>query len=256
MKDTDDARPGRLIVLDMMRAANRPAFETLSPAEARIAYAASRAILQPDPEDVAEARDMMVPGPLGDIPIRVYRPLGRAATEVLPVLVYYHGGGWLLGDLDSHDDVCRRFANLARCARGLGRLPHGAGAQVSRPRSTIASRRPPGCVAKRRRSASTRAGRGRRRQRRRQSRRRRWRSMARDGDLPPLAFQLLIYPATDMTMRHGVLADGREGVPLTSDHHEAGSSTITCATTPTRARLARLAAAARPTSPAPRRRWC
>ena len=47
--------------------------------------------------------------------IRLYRPAGTAASDVLPALVYYHGGGWLLGDLDSHDAICRRFANATRC---------------------------------------------------------------------------------------------------------------------------------------------
>ena len=48
--------------------------------------------------------------------MRLYRPLGASEDEALPVLVYYHGGGWTIGDLDTHDVPCREFANLARCA--------------------------------------------------------------------------------------------------------------------------------------------
>ena len=107
--------PDTQLVLDMIRVAGRPPFESLSPAEAREAYANSRKLLQPQPQDVAESRDTVVPGPHGDIPVRLYRPAGTEASAVLPVLIYYHGGGWLLGDLDSHDVVCRRFANAALC---------------------------------------------------------------------------------------------------------------------------------------------
>src|ERR1700753_2957057 len=88
--------------LDLIRLAGRPSFEALTPAEAREAYAASRRMLQTAPEDVAESRDTTVAGPLGPIGIRLYRPAGTAASDVLPALVWYHGGGWLLGDLDSH----------------------------------------------------------------------------------------------------------------------------------------------------------
>ena len=52
---------------------------------------------------------------MGRFPLRAYRPIGTKADEVLPALVYYHGGGWLLGDLDSHDVACRHYANAARC---------------------------------------------------------------------------------------------------------------------------------------------
>jgi acetyl esterase len=60
-----------------------------------------------EPEPVAEVRDEVVPGPGGDIPVRIYRPPG----ENLPVLVYAHGGGFVFCDLDSHDGLCRSFAN-------------------------------------------------------------------------------------------------------------------------------------------------
>src|ERR1051326_2956077 len=107
--------PDTQTVLDMIRLAGRPPFETLTPAEARLAYAASRKVLQSSPEDVAESRDTAIPGPLGPIGLRLYRPIGTGAMDLLPALVWYHGGGWLLGDLDSHDVACRRFCNAACC---------------------------------------------------------------------------------------------------------------------------------------------
>ena len=66
-----------------------------------------------DPPDVATVRDLTVDGPDGEIPVRVY----RADVETpAPALVFYHGGGWVLGTLDSADDLCRRFARRAGCA--------------------------------------------------------------------------------------------------------------------------------------------
>src|SRR5205085_10017741 len=57
--------------------------------------------------DVARVEDHTVPGPGGDIPVRLYSP---AADAVLPVVVYFHGGGWCIGNITSHDGVCRKLA--------------------------------------------------------------------------------------------------------------------------------------------------
>ena len=63
----------------------------------------------PDVEAVASVEDRTVPGPAGDIPVRVYRPADDGATR--PGIVYFHGGGFVICDLDSHDGACRRLAN-------------------------------------------------------------------------------------------------------------------------------------------------
>lgn len=57
------------------------------------------------------ATDHLAPGTDGDIPVRLYRPAGSDAAAPLPVLVYYHGGGWVIGNLESHDSLCRKIAN-------------------------------------------------------------------------------------------------------------------------------------------------
>jgi acetyl esterase len=206
--------PDTRIVLEMMRAAGRPPFEQLTPDEARAAYAASRAMLQPDPEEVAEARDLAAPGPLGDVPLRFYWPAGGAA-EVLPALVYFHGGGWVLGGLESHDVLCRRLANLAGCAvvsvdyrmAPEHKFPAAVQDSAAATRWVVenagrlrldASRVAVGGDSAGGNLAAVLA------------------LMARDGDLPKLAFQLLVYPATDMMMVTVSSQTVREGVPLTS----------------------------------------
>src|SRR5262249_33364109 len=62
------------------------------------------------PEPVGEVRDATVPGPGGDIAVRIYRPASMPGP--VPTLVYAHGGGFVFCDLDSHDGLCRSFANL------------------------------------------------------------------------------------------------------------------------------------------------
>ncbi len=67
-------------------------------------------ILQGRPMGVAKVEEMRIPGPGGEIPIRVYWP---TEDGPLPVLVFYHGGGWVIGDLDTNDSLCRMLANKA-----------------------------------------------------------------------------------------------------------------------------------------------
>jgi acetyl esterase len=84
-----------------------PPVHTMTGAQAR-ATIRSRFVPPREPEPVAEIRDATVPGPGGDIPVRVYRP---APGGRLPILVYAHGGGFVFCDLDSHDALCRDIAN-------------------------------------------------------------------------------------------------------------------------------------------------
>ena len=102
-------------LVTMIRESGRPPYETLPAQEARKMMLAGKPVLQPDPPEVAEVRATTAPGPLGDIPLRLYRPAGTAADAVLPGLVFFHGGGWVMGDLDTHDNLARRLANEGGC---------------------------------------------------------------------------------------------------------------------------------------------
>lgn len=103
-------------VLERVARANVPPYPQLGVAMAREIYRETRGKLAAAPPEVAHVEDLRATGPVGDIPVRLYRCLGAAPGERLPVLVYFHGGGWTIGDLDTHDVPCREFANLARCA--------------------------------------------------------------------------------------------------------------------------------------------
>jgi acetyl esterase len=75
-----------------------------------------RAPLRPPAPEVAAVREWAVPGPGGTLTLRMVRGTGIADDQTPPVLVYFHGGGWVLGDLETHDVICRQLANAARCA--------------------------------------------------------------------------------------------------------------------------------------------
>jgi acetyl esterase len=98
------------VLLDQMAAANQPAFHSQSPADARKAMDAMLNVLGPGP-DVHKVEDRKIPGPAGDIPVRIYSPPGKP----IGILVYFHGGGWVVGDIASHDYVCRALTNAAGC---------------------------------------------------------------------------------------------------------------------------------------------
>ncbi|MCV7229535.1 alpha/beta hydrolase [Mycolicibacterium komossense] len=85
-----------------------PPVHTMSGAQARAAIR-SRFAPSTDPEPLAAVTDTSIPGPGGDIVVRIYRPSSDAA--VLPVVVYAHGGGFVFCDLDTHDGLCRNLAN-------------------------------------------------------------------------------------------------------------------------------------------------
>jgi len=99
--------PQAKMLIDQLNALGSPPMNTLTPAEARQAMLQMTA-MRPPGDEVASVENRKVPGPLGDIPVRIYTPAGK---KPLPVLVYYHGGGWVIGDLETHDGTCRLIAN-------------------------------------------------------------------------------------------------------------------------------------------------
>ena len=180
---------------------------------ARAGYLAVAEMLGQGPD--VDTDDSAVPGPAGDIPVRIYKPRGAGAG--LPVLVYYHGGGWVIGDLDTHDYAARELCVGANCvvvavdyrlapeatfpaavddswaalqwvaanAESLGGDPSriavggdSAGGNLSAVMSLL----------------------------------------ARDAGGPKLAFQLLIYPAVDMEFSRPSSDENADGYVLTKDH--------------------------------------
>lgn len=108
--------PQTRALLDLIEKSGMPLIHTLTPVEARKMYRERRFFSQPAAPDVASRQDLQASGPHGVIPLRLYKPLDKSATSPLPVLVYYHGGGWVIGDLDTHDTLCRELANGSGCA--------------------------------------------------------------------------------------------------------------------------------------------
>jgi acetyl esterase len=103
--------------LELVRSSGRPTFDQVSSAEARELFLGGRKFFDPEPMAVAETRELRIPASGGaTIPARLYRAAGSEPHAVLPALVYFHGGGWVVGDLETHDTLCRRLANGARSA--------------------------------------------------------------------------------------------------------------------------------------------
>ncbi len=97
-------------ILDGLAETESPPLMDQTPDEVRAGFAMLAALGVP--EDVASIEDTSVSGPAGEIGVRIYRP---STDSPLPALVWYHGGGFVIGDLDSHDAVCRQLANRAGC---------------------------------------------------------------------------------------------------------------------------------------------
>lgn len=103
-------------LLEQARASGAPPLHLLSPQDARASYKDRARLTQPDPPPMAAIRDL-VPAPEGpSVPIRLYRPACSDGDAPLPLLVFFHGGGFVIGDLDTHDVLCRQLANGAGCA--------------------------------------------------------------------------------------------------------------------------------------------
>ncbi|TPK69472.1 alpha/beta hydrolase [Mesorhizobium sp. B2-4-19] len=187
--------PDALRVLEIGRAAGGEPFETGSVAAARAAYNASFPTQQGEHEPVAATLRKEIDGPNGPVAIRIHRGIGAPRTGARAVL-YLHGGGWVIGNLASHDEICRWLANLSNavvvypdyrlapehkfpagledCTAALRFMAENAGALGIDPaRIAVAGDSAGGNLA------AVLA------------------LLARDGLAPPLAAQVLIYPNTD-----------------------------------------------------------
>jgi acetyl esterase len=187
--------------------AGAPPIYTLSPADARSVL--ERAQSAPVGKPSAQIEDITFPvGPTGSVPVRIVRPAGTA--QVLPVVLYFHGGGWILGDRDTHDRLVREIAVGAAAAVvfvDYARAPearypiaieqayaatryvvdHSAGLRIDPLRLAVAGDSVGGNMA----AAVT--------------------LMARQRRGPKIAFQVLFYPVTDAdfdTPSYARFADG------------------------------------------------
>jgi len=208
--------PQARALLNLIQQAGIPATHTLTPEEARRVYRDRRSFTQPEPVEVAAVEGLQAEGPHGPIPLRLVRPLGANAAVALPVLVYYHGGGWVIGDLDTHDTLCRQLANQAGCA--VVAVDYRMGPETRFPAAVD------DCIA-----ATTWVQRNAGRLKLDGSR------LAVGGDSAggnlaavvalaaresgelPIRFQLLIYPATDMRRGHASHSTNGDGYLLTRD---------------------------------------
>ena len=105
--------PQVAVLLERVARSQLPPYYEVPPAVARRLYHDTRSATSPPIPEMGAVFLTLVPA--RPIPLRVYRPVGAAKGEILPALVYYHGGGWVIGDLDTHDVICRELANGSRC---------------------------------------------------------------------------------------------------------------------------------------------
>lgn len=208
--DPDAAR-----LLKMAREAGYPPFQALTPEKARKAYLASVPALQTPGGEVTEVTDTRIDGPGGPLAIRLYRGEARGDAPQACVL-YLHGGGWTIGNLETHDALCRQIARRARlcvvavdyrlapehpfpaalddaaCAlHWLSR--HAAELGISPEALAVAGDSAGGNLA----AALA--------------------LMARDGTVPPVAYQALVYPVLDLTASSAAYRRVTADVPLTDE---------------------------------------
>ena len=103
-----------LELMDTATKNGRPKLETLPHAVGRKAVDKMSEEGEADPPEVAEVADGGFAGPASELRFRRYRPLG-AKAGLLPTLIYYHGGGFVIGTIETHDSTCRRVANKSGC---------------------------------------------------------------------------------------------------------------------------------------------
>ena len=95
-------------VIDLIVKSGRPPYHQLTPKDARQMFRETRPASTPPAPQIGAVRDVLTEGEQA-IPLRVYRPPGVSDSRRLPVLVYFHGGGWVIGDLETHDVLCRQL---------------------------------------------------------------------------------------------------------------------------------------------------
>ncbi|MEJ2120311.1 MAG: alpha/beta hydrolase [Alphaproteobacteria bacterium] len=186
-------------------------FDARTADEARALYSASTEVFTPETPTLRGVEDRTIQGPDSPIPLRIYTP---EADGALPILVYFHGGGWVFGDIDTHDAMCRIIADKAGCLvvsvdyrlAPEHKFPAGLEDCIAATRWCAAHGSEIGGDPKRLAVGGDSAG-GNLAAATAQA--------ARDGGGPTLAFQWLIYPAVDFTADNASLKDNADGYLLT-----------------------------------------
>ncbi len=197
-----------IAVLEMIAQAGRPTVDQVSPAEARAGYRQTPIVFGGPEEAVARVEDRVIEVGGQEIPLRIYR--ARGDGEKLPILVFFHGGGWVIGDLETHDKLVRSLTLRAGCVtvavdyRLAPEHPFPAAIEdsfaalqwVAANRSEIGGDDAPIAIAGDSAGGNIAAVMA---------------LLARDAGGPALAMQVLIYPATAATQdspSHLALPDG------------------------------------------------
>jgi acetyl esterase len=204
--------PQAQAIIDELNALNLPPYCETTPEQARRAVVVGSASLAPG-EPVEQVTDRRVSGPAGEIPVRVYRPTGQRPRSVL---MYFHGGGWVICNLDTHDAISRRLANATGCVvvsvdyrlapehkfpAGLGDC-YAATVWAAESAAELGADDPRVSVSGDSAGANLATGVA---------------MMARIRARPALAFQLLVYPVTDCRFDTASYNDNADGYLLTRE---------------------------------------
>lgn len=198
--------------IDQMAAGGGSPMSALSPTEARMQYELTAALGGP-PAELAAAEDRTIPGPAGELPIRIYRPVGETP---MPVCVHFHGGGFTIGSIASHDPVCRQLA--AQSGAFVVSVEYRLAPEHPFPAAVDDAYAATCWVAE---HAGEFGGDGARLAVAGDSAGGTLAAVtcikARDLGGPPIAFQLLVYPAADLSASHPSITRNGEGLLLTAD---------------------------------------
>jgi acetyl esterase len=213
--------------------AGRPAYETLSPDEVREFYLQARFVSNPEPPELEKVSPIAIPSPTGPIPARVYTPKTlRKTSGLAPALVFFHGGGWVFGNLDTHDVACRKLADEGQLIvisvdyrlAPEHKFPAAVDDTIAATKWIAKNAKQLGIDAARLMVGGDSAG----------------GNLAavvaisaRDGDGPAIAGQVLIYPAIDFAMTHASHREPETSLLLTHsvirwcrDHYLNGTADV------------------------------
>jgi acetyl esterase len=204
--------PQAKAVIELVIKSGRPAFHQLSPKDARQMFRETRPASTPPAPEIGAVKDLTA----GGVPVRLYRPKDAPASAALPALIYFHGGGWVIGDLETHDVLCRQLTAGAGIAvvsvdyrlAPEHKFPAAADDAWAATRWVAAHATDLGVDAGRLAVGGDSAG---------GNLAAVVALLARDQGGPAIALQVLLYPVTDVAAEAQSYADFADGFMLTRD---------------------------------------